>query len=352
MQPHGYNLGVEWWEEIPFTGGAGGRVETEQPLSAHGSALGGPGVVSAAQAEAFLVARFGRAVGAVPRIGQGEWSKAYAFRHAGSDYIVRFSGLQEDFLKDRLAAGYGSRDLPIPQVIEVGEAFGGFYAISQRAFGTYLDTLGQAQMRELLPALFAALDAARLVDLSASVGYGIWGTDGAAPHPTWQAALLDVANDGPTDRLHGWRERLAASPTGSGPFAEALGYLRALVEYAPEERHLIHSDFLNYNVLVSGDRISAVIDWGCSMYGDFLYDLAWFCFWLPWYPAWRGIDFRREAAHHYASVGLDVPHFEQRLRCYQVHIGLRDQAYNAFKGRWAELDATARRTLEVAKPNR
>ncbi len=47
-----------------------------------------------------------------------------------------------------------------------------------------------------------------------------------------------------------------------------------------------------------------------------------------------------------------MPHFEERLRDYQVHIGLAAQTYNAFKGRWAELEATARRTLAVARPCR
>ncbi len=319
-------------------------METEQPLSA----LGSPKGMSDAQAEAFLVARFGGAVSSVSSLDHGEWSRAFAFRRAGADFVVRFSALQEDFLKDRRAAGHRSPDLPIPRVTEVGDAGDGFYAISERAFGGYLEEVGQARMRALLPALFAALDAARRTDLSASVGYGIWGADGAAPHPTWRAALLDVANDQATARTHGWRERLAASPTGSGPFEEALDRLRGLVAYVPEERHLIHSDLLHRNVLVSGNRISAVIDWGCSMYGDFLYDLAWFCFWAPWFPAWRGIDFRREAVRHYESAGLDVPHFDQRLRCYQVHIGLDAQAYNAFTGRWDELDASARRTLEIA----
>jgi hygromycin-B 4-O-kinase len=95
-----------------------------------------------------------------------------------------------------------------------------------------------------------------------------------------------------------------------------------------------------------------VIDWGCSMYGDFLYDLAWFIFWAPWYPRWRNIDFQREAARHYESIGLAVPHFEERLRCYQLHIGLTGQAYSAFKLRWADLEATSRRTLEVARSGR
>ena len=308
--------------------------------------------VSEAQAEDFLVTRFGGGIGGVNRIGHGEWSKAFTFDRDGAGYIVRFSALLEDFAKDRLAVRYGSRDLPIPRIVEIGDAFGGFYAISERAYGEYLDQLELARMRAALPSLFALLDAARLVDVSASVGYGRWGADGSAAYSSWRETLLDVANDRPTQRTHGWRERLVASPTGLGPFEEAYGQLESLVSDAPEERHLIHSDLLNYNVLVQRDRISAVIDWGCSMYGDFLYDVAWFAFWSPWYPAWQGIDFGHEAARHYESIGLDVPNLEERLRCYQVHIGLDGQAYSAFKERWAAVDQTAKRTVEIAQVGR
>jgi hygromycin-B 4-O-kinase len=304
--------------------------------------------VDVVRVEAFLATRFGGNAADVAPLGTGVWSKAFAFRRAGHDYVIRFGAHQEDFFKDRLAARYASPALPIPRVVELGEAFGGYYAISERVFGTYIDDVDETQMRALLPSLFAALDAARLADLSGTTGYGAWDADGTAPYPSWRAALVDVANDRPIDRIHGWRERLAASPVGVGPFEEAYGHLLALTDHVPAERHLIHSDLLHYNVLVEADRITGVLDWGCGMYGDFLYDLAWLCFWQPWYPAWQRIDFRGEATRHYAAIGLDVPHFEERLRCCQLHIGLAGQAYQAYAGDWTDLQDTARHTLDVA----
>lgn len=296
----------------------------------------------------FLAARLSKPVTDLSRIGHGEWSRAYAFRCAGADYIARFSAVEEDFAKDRLAAAYTSPALPIPRLLDMGTAFDGFYAISERAFGEFIDDLDAERMRAVLPSLFAALDAARLTDLHATTGYGGWGADGHAPFPNWRAALLDVVNDRPTDRVHGWRARLDASPERSGPFDAAAAQLEALVHACPEERHLIHSDLLHYNVLVAGDRLSAIFDWGCSLYGDFLYDIAWFDFWTPWYPAWEGIDFAQEAQRHYAAIGLNVPNFAERLRCYEVHIGLGSLSYMAFRDNWDDYAWTAARTLAAA----
>jgi hygromycin-B 4-O-kinase len=300
------------------------------------------------RAEAFLANRYGADIEDVAPLGMGVWSKAFAFRRLDRNYVIRFGAHREDFEKDRLAARFACAALPIPRVVEMGETAGGYYAISERVYGDTIDDVGEAQMLTLLPALFAAFDAARLADLSGTTGYGGWGADGNAPFPSWRAALLDIANDRPGDRIHGWRERLAASAVGSGPFDAAYRRLQALTFYVPEDRHLIHSDLLHYNVLVEGDRITGVLDWGCALYGDFLYDLAWFCFWQPWYSAWQGIDFVAEYLRHCAAISLDVPRFDQRLRACQIHIGLAGQAYQAYAGDWTNLQETARRTLEVA----
>lgn len=235
-------------------------------------------------------------------------------------------------------------------MIESAEAFGGFYAISERLFGEALDGLGPARMREALPSILETLDAIRAVDVSGSTGYGGWRAGGVGQHTRWRGALLDIQHDRPADRIHGWRSRLAESALGDRHFNQAFAQLTSLVERCPEARYLVHADLLNNNVLVAGDRVAAVLDWGCSMYGDFLYDLAWLTFWQPWYPAWRGIDLKQAAVRRYETIGLDVPQFEQRLRCYEIHIGLASQKYNAFKGRWANVESAAERTSLLATP--
>jgi hygromycin-B 4-O-kinase len=299
------------------------------------------------QATRFLATRFGTPIDDVTRLGHGEWSTAYAINTAGRAFVIRFGAHRDDFERDRFASGFSSPELPVPAIIEIGEAFGMHYAISERLFGSYLDDLDEHQMRATLPSLFATLDAVRVLDLSATNGYGIVETDGNAPFPSWPEFLLDVAIDRPGARVSGWRDPMAASETGTETFDAALAQLQRLLPALPATRHLVHSDLLNFNVLVSDDRISAVLDWGCTLYGDFLYDVAWFVYWAPVYPTWHAIDFAGEAAKHYAATGLDVPFLTERLHCCLLHIGLVDQVYNAFKRRWDRVADGAARTREI-----
>lgn len=159
--------------------------------------LGPPSNVELPQARAFLVERFGFGVDGVELIGEGAWSRCFGFSHNGSELVARFGRHADDFGRDRLAARFAARNLPIPQVIEIGQAFGAWYCISTRARGTPLEQLDAAGWQATMPAVLSTLDALRSSDISSTTGYGDWNQVGNAPHSTWADFLAAVDQDSP-----------------------------------------------------------------------------------------------------------------------------------------------------------
>ncbi len=295
--------------------------------------------VPLAEAAGFLAGRYGRRARDVSVLGGGDWSRAFSFRLDGRDLVARFGRYGEDFARDQEAMAFAGPDLPVPPVLETGRALGGAYAISERGFGVFLETLDEARWHRLLPALLRGLDTLRQTPASAAGG------------PGWRDWLRAGLVNRPGERVSGWAAVLAGSAALSELFTAGEREFRVLLETCPEIRHMVHGDLLNRNVLVApdGSRLTAVFDWACSVWGDFLYEAAWFTFWAPWHPGLAAMDFRSVIRGHYRASGVEVPRFGERLRCYELHIGLTHLAYCAFAGRDREDDlwAVARRTREI-----
>jgi hygromycin-B 4-O-kinase len=296
--------------------------------------------VDAAQAQTFLAQEFDSAVSAVEQIGEGAWSRCFGFRRGDEELVIRFGHYVDDFQNDQRAYAYATPDLPIPQVLEIGRAFGGYYAISTRVHGSPLDHLNGDDWQATIPSTVRMLEALRLADVSGTRGYGGWGGDGTAPSDSWSGHLLAVGKDTPDRRTYGWRKRLAESADGGEAFEWGYALLQRIVDDSIP-RHLYHADLMNRNVLVQDHQISGVFDWGCSCYGDHLYDLAWFEFWAPWYPEKDIAYLRSELEQRWREVGYEPKNKIVRLQACYLHIGLDHLAYNAWLGDWATLSATA-----------
>lgn len=302
------------------------------------------------QAAAFLIDQLGRAVTDVTLVGEGAWSRCFGFRRGGEDLVVRFGKYVDDFEKDQLAYRFATSDLPIPQILALGTAFGGYYAISTRAYGIPLEEVTASQWVALLPSLVLALEAMRTADLSATVGFGGWGADGNAPMASWSQHLFATLEDTPDRRTHGWRKKLATSPQGEATFRWGYDLLQQVVSDAVP-RSLLHCDLVNRNALVDGDKISGIFDWGCSLYGDHLYELAWFEFWSPWYSELDIQLLHSELERRWNATGDGPANKADRLAACYLHIGLDHLAYNSYTGDEVNLLATAER-MRVLVPNR
>lgn len=298
--------------------------------------------IDESQAQAFAADHLGLDSVKVELVGEGAWSRCFGFRRGDEDLVIRFGNHLDDFEKDQRAYAYHTPHLPIPHVLEIGQAFGGYYAISSRVYGVPLESLNASQWADIVPSLVDMLEALRTTDLSAAHGFGGWGSDGNAGQVNWSGHILAVGSDAAHDRLHGWRERLAASPEGMDAFEWGCELLEDVItDEIP--RSLVHCDLINRNVLVSGKQISGVFDWGCSLYGDHLYDLAWFEFWAPWCPALDIPLLRSELEKRWETTGYVPKNKARRLAACYLHIGIDHLIYNAYLGDMATLEATAKR---------
>lgn len=302
------------------------------------------------QAQTFLADYLGTTPTEVSLIGEGAWSQCFGFRRSDEALVVRFGHYVDDFEKDRRACMYASPALPIPQVLDIGPAFDGYYAISTRAYGVPLECLDPSQWLAIVPAVVSALEAMRTADLSSCSGFGGWGRDGNAAHPSWSDRLLAVNEDTPDQRGHGWKARLTASPQGAEAFAWGYDLLKQVVDDAVP-RCLLHCDLINRNVLVRENQITGVFDWGCSVYGDHLYELAWFEFWAPWCPGLNIQYLRTELERRWAEMGYTPENKASRLMACYLHIGLEHLAYNASIGNQTNLLATAERMRTLVTEN-
>lgn len=298
----------------------------------------------------FLKDHTPKNVDEVTPVGNGEWSQAFFYKEDGVDKVIRFSAIDDDFKRDKFADCFNSPSLPIPEIEEIGKAFDGFFAISKKVDGVMIDHLSIEEMKKVIPDLLNLLDSLRTADTSKTTGFGGWDTAGNGTKSSWKDFVTNVATDSPFSRIKGWKEKLV-NKDASKIFDLAHEELLKLLNFCPEDRHLVHNDLLHFNLLVKDNKVTGIIDWGCALYGDYLYDLAMFTTWQFYYPAMAGIDFKGGARKYFEKRGADMSHFDERLKCYQLHLFLDSMAYNSYKENWKNMEMVANQLTKILNNN-
>lgn len=267
----------------------------------------------------FLRQKFsGDVAGLVPLKG-GELSQAFRFRSEADTYIARVNWRVSGFEKDRFAfQSFPAEKLLIPRTLLLGEMPSGlFISITEDKPGKHLDQLSSEDLTALMPQLIAVLDAIHETDLTAQQGYGFWNKDGRGAQSSWRTHLLSEKK-----RYRYDYEQTFKKDHEIWPFFEtAEARIEELMPSCPEIRQLVHGDFGYDNTLVAEGRVTGVIDWQRSLYGDPLMDVAW----LQLFSG--GFDYL--GAYKTYSSNPDVgperqatAHFSDRIACYSLLWGL------------------------------
>ena len=291
--------------------------------------------------EAFLTAKHGVDVTGVEPLRGGFWSSAFGYLMDGRELVLRVGSIREGFEADREAMVYSSPELPVPAVLEIGDAFGESYAISERLHGGFLE--------DLHPAL-AGVGGESLVRLLVALR----SVPDRAPEqePSWRRWLLDGLVDDPTRRVSGWRAKLGEVPSLDRLFTACEARIAGLIDSCPERRDLVHGDLLFQNVLITPDakRVNAVFSWKCSLRGDFLYDTAWCTFWgESFHPGIAATELWGRMLSEPSVVGETgaLTDASERHHCYELQIAATHLAWHTWKGSHDDRQRVAEHTAMI-----
>lgn len=292
---------------------------------------------------AWLADRHGTEITDLAPLSGGFWSSAFAYRTGEEALVLRFSDMAEGYAMDAAAMRFQGPDLPVPTVLETGEAFDLHYAISQRHYGRFIETTAAEEGDAVGHSLAALLTALRSVPVSDDAPVVWYDPDGAA-QMTWHEWLLGGLVDNPDNIVSGWRAKLAEIPEIDAIFQASQARIEELLPACPERRDLIHGDLLHQNVLVSDDasRVTAIFSWKCSVYGDFLFDVAWCTFWSGWHPGIAASNIWPRTLDAPDLTAADLENAALRHHCYELQIGTSHLGWNAWVDNQNDLEAVAR----------
>lgn len=256
--------------------------------------------------------------------------------------MLRLSEMAEGFAIDRAAMRFSGPNLPVPRVIDVGQAFGLHYAISVRHYGRFIETTAASEGDKVGDALATLLQALRAVPTS-KTDRVVWYDASEAANISWHSWLLNGLQDNAEDVVSGWRAKLAEQPEIDALFKRCEARIHELLPACPERRDLVHGDLLHQNVLVSEDvgAVTAVFSWKCSALGDFLYDVAWCTFWSDWHPGIAATNIWQRTLAAPDLTPADLANATLRHHCFELQIGASHLGWNVWTDNQKELEAVA-----------
>ena len=281
---------------------------------------------------AYLIEHFNTSISELEFISGGESSQAFSFISEGESLIVRANKNELSFLKDRIAfERFAPRGILIPEILHVGSADGFSFAVSRRASGVIVKSLSEEELIETIPDLTSVLNHIHSIDISSAKGFGKWDSNQVGEYSSWQEFVLGVGKFVYQDNM------FETTCLEREVWEKGYSELVRSAEYAPDEKYLVHGDYGFDNVIVQDGVVTGVLDWAESMYGDFVYDIAWLCFW----GREKGYLFEKQYADR------EIPNFKERLLCYKLHIALSSLSFYAFSQQQDKYDRAKLRLLNL-----
>lgn len=261
---------------------------------------------------------------------EGEDSQAFYFESNGNRYVLRINKSDYGFKKDVYAfEHFANESIPIPKIFHIGKLDNEHaYCISEFIAGKTIQELDRPAVEALLPATLKMLHAIRDVDISKTSGFGEFDISGSGKSASWQEWLLTHISL----TEYNWDEVMNGGLIKKDFLDKVFDAFKKLVEQVPNERKLIHGDFSSNNVIVTDNKIVAVLDWDAASYGDWLFSVAGAYYWRDHLMC---MDVQ---ADYYEKELSHLPNYHARIYCYQFRASLIEMYVQAQRGEKEKLE--------------
>lgn len=283
----------------------------------------------------FIKNNFDNSVSNLEFINGGEISQAFSFQTNKGNFVIRVNTNSKSFYKDQYAfERFGNKGIPIPKIITIGHIDDIYhFAISEKAEGKHITALAEEEYNKTLPSLLEIMNTIHSLDIKETKGFGKWNLEGVGPYNSWKEFILAVNEFQDKENL------FKTSFLEIDVWQKIYSEIEKLSEFCPEERFLVHGDYGNNNAVSDGERVTGVFDWADSLYGDYLYDIAWITFWL------KNPERIKQIENYYESK--NISNFKERLLCYKLRIGLGSLSFYAYSNQKDKYDSIKQRTLNL-----
>lgn len=289
--------------------------------------------VPSEQIQSMLQKRFGH-IFEFHQLTEGLSSQAFGFRQDKGVFVIRINRRIEGFQRDAYVSREFRRStLPIPEVIDIQHLDDSHvYCISRRAPGVRLQDLNETAMQGITNLVVELMKDIATSNLEGTTGFGPFNAYGEGSYRSWNHFLVSVADP----RKYDWNR--VKESVNMDVVRKAIERIQSLAGFCPEERKLIHGDFGSYNVLSDGRRITAVIDWDLSMFGDSLYEYANLSFWN---------EDKMKPVIAVLARQCEEPGYQERLQCYQLRIALQELYQSAIGLNPVDVDWLTTRSMSL-----
>ncbi len=285
--------------------------------------------VEFAKVDSFLENLFNSKVDNLMTLGGGEFSQAFSFVFEKNKYVIKIRKTRKSFEKEKIAheiLTMKKTSIPIPKIHDIGlfqenQQKKLYYCISDRVPGKILTEYRFSELKQIDPFLIRMLINIHKVDISDSINYGQWKRYDKTYFQSWREYILDFVKN----QKKYWNKMFSTGLFDKDLYKKITKEIENLIVYCSEKRYLIHGDYGFDNVLATPKgEITGIIDWELSMFGDFVYDIAWLDFWSFIQDGIHSKLYRRIYGKLYNE---EINNYTERLNCYKLYIGLASLAF-------------------------